>query len=466
MSGFRIEGEWFTNLARDMVKEGRWRPALALLTESLDGLGLDDAVALLKGTKKLTGVNNLDITEDTAELEMERRLDWLYGNWFLYKGQLFCPRGRITLFLPEDMSWAKSAECEQALTRNRLWRSAWEDSDFKMSPAWRGLEDVGVRRCYAHATNPQKDLVFFIKGEALLCEHQGDESLLPLWFSAPRDFKSHLSAYVSGGEKQLGCLGEEALVQSRDFRKVSPAAPAVSTPKELTSSAVAEPEIFEEDAWNTRIEGYRKRVMELADKVPDGWLELKSFDKEAGRNVTLKIPRLAFECAALDRAKAFHLMPDYAPVCPSGLKLMNDCAYHTDAWLGTGQPLDKAYDSDCPEQRLFMAALYDYQRKTLNYEVDVLSRGSKDFVHGQVIHDPSEAGSGKILIVSEASAELAPAAALCEGVVCEKGSRLAHLVVVLREEGLPVLRKDNATHLFREGMRLGLEVSEGRITVI
>ena len=62
--GFNIDGEWLANFARTRVDEGRWDAALNLLTDSLEGLSTDQAIAILKGKATLTGnsrANNIEL---------------------------------------------------------------------------------------------------------------------------------------------------------------------------------------------------------------------------------------------------------------------------------------------------------------------------------------------------------------------------------------------------------------------
>jgi phosphohistidine swiveling domain-containing protein len=220
----------------------------------------------------------------------------------------------------------------------------------------------------------------------------------------------------------------------------------------------------EEDEEDRSIEILRLQIAHQADTDAEyGWKCVESYDEKAGRNVSLRIPHRALICASLRRAHAWHLMPTYDCRSPSGLKLPNDDRAHTDAWIGAGFAPDSAYDDDMPEQRLFMETMYEVQRQWLSFQIDVLARGSQTYVSGTVIHDPLEAGPDKILVVASAAPEYAPAAIQCAGVIAETGSKLAHMTIVSREEGVPVVRVADAVNKFKPGSHISIDFSDGTV---
>ena len=211
----------------------------------------------------------------------------------------------------------------------------------------------------------------------------------------------------------------------------------------------------------------RKQVAFAADYDAEfGWFEASKYDETAGRQVSIRVPHRAFICAALHRARAYHLMPRYEPRCPQGLKMYGDDQFHSDAWVGAGFSPDTAYDSNLPEQELFMSELYRLQRKFLSFEFDVLARGEETHVNGVVIHDPALATKDKVLVVATAAPEYADAARKCAAVIVETGSKLAHLAIVSREEGIPVLRIEGAVSKFIKGRRLYVDLTKGKLEML
>lgn len=223
----------------------------------------------------------------------------------------------------------------------------------------------------------------------------------------------------------------------------------------------------EDNRYFRQIEEYRTRIIEFADSDDEyGWKTFTTYDEDAGRNVTITVPWRAFVCAAINRAHAWHLAPKYAAVCPMGLKLPNDDPAHTDAWLGAGLKLSESYDRSIPEQRLFMYHLYDTQHDMLKFEFDVLARTTEDLINGYVIVDPTNASYDAILVVADADADYTDAALKCAAVIVETGSKLAHLCVVAREGGIPVIRVEDATTRFRRGAKLMINFKSGKLSII
>lgn len=318
---------------------------------------------------------------------------------------------------------------------------------------------------------------------AVLCEQVEDE--VPLWMTLPKGVAA--AAEAARKAHEAGALqdryafffdesGEdgaqrpvEAEIEQDSTQEGSQEAPAARAERlrlerDAEDARQAEQEAARLASYTRTLDILRTQVAHFADNDAEyGWLELSAFDKQAARQVTLRVPHRAFICAALGRARALHLMPEYTPRCPVGLKMPADDRYHSDAWVGAGQDPDEAYNDDLPEQRLFMEQLYDLQRKRLSFNFDVLARSEGKHFYGQVIHDPELARADAILVLEKASPEFAPAALKCKAVVVETGSKLAHLVVVSREAQVPVVRLANARTLFPVGRRLSLDFDEGTL---
>lgn len=81
----------------------------------------------------------------------------------------------------------------------------------------------------------------------------------------------------------------------------------------------------------------------------------------------------------------------------------------------------------------------------------VLTKGHGATVAGVFVHEPQAAHPAGILVLDRAAPEFTDAALRSSAVVVETGSRLAHLVVVCREAGIPVIRVPGGVSLFPEG---------------
>jgi len=470
--GFRIEGEYFTSLMRDMVREGRWRKAYDILMDGLEGIGAGAVLDVLRGAKKLVGVNNLDLASDDAEPTIKAWLDYQFRNCFSFRGHLYRPYGYVGGSQQKDYTLAQQifrGEDEQ-MRRNRMWRKAdselSEQSQIKSFNPWKeNYESVLQHRPAYYASDRSRDICIMVNlspGEyrPVMCEEV--EADVPLWYVMPTKAADVIrQAHANYPLPDLfdGTMDPPAPPRPK---------PQVSEETRRARAAAEDARAQEvQEAQAARIARMRDDVVAFADADSEfGWLELSAYDDQAKRNVQLRVPHRAFICAALDRAQAQHLMPEYAPRCPTGLKLMNDDPYHSDAWLGAGMEVETAYNRELPEQRLFMDKLYELQRKRLGFAFDVLARGKEDYVTGTVIHDPELASEESILVVKTAAPEYAPAAVKCKAVIVETGSKLAHLVVVSREEAISVIRTENAVEKFPQGHQVSINFSAGTVSLL
>lgn len=96
---------------------------------------------------------------------------------------------------------------------------------------------------------------------------------------------------------------------------------------------------------------------------------------------------------------------------------------------------------------------------------DVLARGHGAEVTGVFVHLPEQAHKKGILVLSSADAEHTDAALRSSAVVVEAGSRLAHLVIVCREAGIPVVRAPDGVSRFPAGVTGTLCPSTGSVAL-
>lgn len=479
---FSISGDFITQHARDRLREGSWRNAYNFVTDCLSGVDSQTVIDVLRGTKQFEGVNEFEVVDDDAQSEVQAWIDFQFRNCFLFKNKVYRPYGHVSAYCEDDWRLARKIHVneDEAMVRNKMWGPAFKDLSEKPVTthfnAWDHEDELALRPAY-YADHRERDICFRVnlpeKGwTAVLAEEVDIE--VPIWHRLTKAAGDCArNAFEVGALLDLAALrgvgqDNEAAPHETVAQPASNPQPASHTKENL------EEQIEEEEARYAREDAALARTLDIlktqvahfaTNDQEYGWKELTTFDKVAGRNVTLKVPHRAFVCAALSRAKAHHLMPEYSPRCPSGLKMYNDCRYHSDAWLGAGMAADLAYDDTVPEQRLFMDQLYELQRELLSCSFDTLARGSSKQVYGQVIHDPALAHAEAILVVKSASPEYADAALKCKGVVVETGSKLAHLVVVSREESIPVIRVPNATERFLPGRKLSIDFDEGTVEI-
>lgn len=476
---FQIEGEFLTGLARDFVQEGNWRKAFNFLMENLHGMDAQIAMDIVQGKKQLTGVNDLQLEDDNREAEVKGWLDWQFRYCFAFEGRVFRPYGFVSSLRREDWHLARRivAHEDEDMLDNALWHKAMdrlsESSGVPGFNPWSHYENELKYRPAYYARRRDRDLCVNVRLTPALHQSVMFEEVrqdVPLWYQLPTSAADVARAAYAA--QALVDLSEEFFPseEEQDGEPPTPAEPVTLAPERSATDIQAQLEQDEREAEAEdraaalRIEVLHAQIAHQADHDTEyGWLQLKAFDAKAGRNVELKVPHRAFICAALGRAKAYHLMPDYDARCPSGLKMYNDDRWHSDAWIGAGLQPEDAYDDEIPEQRLFMEELYNLQRKLLSCSFDILARGKASVVWGEVTHDPAEASKDKILVLANAAPEFAPAAMQAKAVIVETGSKLAHLVVVSREESVPVIRVAGACERFKSGRKVSIDFDEGTV---
>lgn len=175
----------------------------------------------------------------------------------------------------------------------------------------------------------------------------------------------------------------------------------------------------------------------------------------------VKVPRAPFMHWAFARMLRFEdQLPPWKNVCPSGMKMMNDDANHTDWIVGAGiDPQDRAllyYPGPVTEAAMKIASeLQDkFDRPT---GVHVLVDGP--VVSGTVYHGkrnkPSPAGS--IVVLPDLRPQYLEAVDDAVGVITEAGGETAHLAQIGRERSLPIVRVVNAREKYAEGIEIMID---------
>jgi phosphohistidine swiveling domain-containing protein len=213
---------------------------------------------------------------------------------------------------------------------------------------------------------------------------------------------------------------------------------------------------------DTEIEAVRQKIVQQAD-VGVGWMTLKHGDKK------LRVPKAPFINWALHRTPQANQAPDWDYVSPSDWKQTNDDRYHTDWVVGAGIPLDDWMDDSLrssAENEMFK--LQEQARGPIEPEVveerafrtGILSPGGN--VRGRAVHlRRGDKAPGAILILPNLHPDYLEAALEAQAIITEVGGRMAHLVTVLRPQGMPILFLTNARKKVPDGSVVRVNPSTG-----
>lgn len=459
---FSIDPMQLTNLARDVSIEKGWQKGIEFLSDALEGITYEQAQKILSGICRLTGDSlGMDIVQEEPEVLIKMNERWAEKtqNCFEFADSFWRAYAYVDGCSKKDYDFARNElNFPEQTCANTLYKRAFDELvDFKANISWRGLEEIMLLRNMYYAFNKGSDLVLPVKQGTI------EEFVLfqRVSLSVPASLKLTFDK-LNLDWSLLEVRGDPLLI-SKDSKET----PAPQTArKELNSIDTKEVLI---DSHSDEYEN-KKRELILDFAKNDSEYGIKMFrvrDRDTNQYVDFSVPYRAFLCLAYSRARLGHLMPEYSPFTPSGLKgHFMDSPFHTDAWLGAGGSLDNAYDEDLILQRVFMWKLHELQMELTQFSFSVLCKGSERIVRGVVETNPDNADSDKILVVKNAAPEYAPAAMRSAAVVCEVGSKIAHMVIVSAEEGVSVIRLENATKTFTQGQEIEINFQTGVITLI
>ena len=463
---FKIDPFQLTQLARNVSIEKGWQKGVEFLAQALEGITYEDCTNILLGRSSLTGDGYaMDVTVDTSCEDMTTKWQDKTKNCFEYEGSYWRAYSYIDGCSKKDYDFAREELNNPEQTcANSLYRKAFESLvDFKAAISWRGHEELILLRNMYYAFNKGSDLVLPVK--------KGSFEYFVLFekiaLSVPPQINMNFSNLTLDWTL-LTARGAEELIQPSPSKRSDVQEEIKENPLNSGDNSYLLSKLHDESNSIEYVEKKRQVILDYAKA--DAEYGLKMFrvrDRDTGQYVDLSVPYRAFLCLAYSRARLNHLMPEYSPFTPPGLKgHFMDSSYHTDAWLGAGGNLENAYDEDLILQRVFMWKLHELQMELTQFEFSILCKGCEPKIQGTVETNPEYASPDKILLVKNAAPEYAVAASNSAAVICEIGSKIAHLVIVSAEAGASVIRMDNATKIFKQGQEIEINLQSGEIRIL
>lgn len=494
---FTISGNFIAETARNRMRESGYQAGLDIL-ETLDGLLIEDQIAILKGDKTLTGTNSeIYLTEESPEIKKELT-QWneeQYGKIFIFAGQLMQPYAYVQSWSNEDLPRNNTQLNSLA---NQFTREFENELFAKLDKTISSdlLKDYPHIRSLYYAENPQKDIALTInskdyknmpfEGEAVILFKQVTEQI-PFWVKNlyaknPYEALKKVSKYMlkqEGAEEESDNLVYSFLPNSSETNEMDlidiNSENYKSSRNDFINSYLKRHS--QEKETNEEIERIKQKIIDYADNDKEyGWKYL--IDEDGN---TLKVPGRAFLHFAVDRANHgvyAHgvdseidkiTLPDYVAIAPMGLKLLVDSPIHTDCWLGAGLSLDEAYDYNTWQYKLFFKKTFELQSKYFEYDFNIFNTANQTKVKGITVnqYDYESVPKGqRILVIPHLGVEFETIALQCDAIITEVGGKLAHLVIVGREMGMPIIRMENAVFLFAGKRNIEIDFIEGKINNI
>lgn len=427
---FVVTGGILTETARDILRSEEPTKAWDFLRTALVGADPAEmellAQEILDGKKKLVGDSNkgISVKKDNAKAYV-KDVQYIYAGRLREGGRWYRPAYSVKTFGPDDAHFAleKFGSVPTSLDKSRSLAFGMERARFYTRPT---------------------DKVYVVDEVCYIFEMTSEP---PFWWKThPKSAEEAIQQFTKEGRRIAETGWDAVPSEGEDEDSVFDENTSEGLKKRL---AVAEDEEEEEEK---RAQAYAKEV----EKICRGVIE-QAKDDYLTFNVCgtdLRVPRAPFLQWAFKRSKASYLAPPWTPVSPSGMKLPNDCQYHTDWILGAGLDLNKFYGSE--EERAAFGVAVGELRKILNVNAMVLASGN--MVEGVVGED--------ILVLDTLNPKYVPEVLNSKGVITEVGGQLAHLAIVSRENGIVMVCVPDARKLYTKGTRVRIDPENSRVRIL
>lgn len=435
---FKIDGRHVSNIARECVLDGEWREGLKMLIDDFEGMTHEIAFLILKGTHILEGVNdNINLVEE-VDADYQERVNDVYGFDMFYDG------GQLYRF-------------DNVIEHREIQADVY-GRGLTVLPDW----DEYVRKYLT------PDGMFFL--DVSTSEHRFraciaskvDGNSLPMWFG-PENFCSSAKMFT---DKHYPYKSTVAALIENKMTKQSDSKESDWYKNARFSHAIKTANDFGFQSVEAFSEHWRKQVLKAIEERGVEWRELHV--QRDGIDEVVKYPYNIALRHALVRTKLTSFVPEWKAVCPEHIKLDNDSAIHSDLWLALGNNFDGNEYIYTTKENIILDELVNHLQKEVfpaGEFVTLNSAGLSNFQGTVVTKHSKVITKDSILVIPNAGPDYELLARKAGLVISEVGGKLAHLVIVGREFGLPLIRVDDACYKFEEGMTLNIDFETATITV-
>ncbi len=439
LASFSQSGTSFSNTAKNFVLDGDWRKGLQFLVEGLEGMTYDMAIKILSGTHSID--QDFNLIEDLDVAYQEEVKDIYCDNKFYELNKLY--------------------DCETLIDNNSVQQDIYNRNMSSDIPDF----DTYVRK-YIQGKDQNSFNVTFTKNlNRIILAKEIDSNTMPIWLTK-NDFCLSVKQFAIKKFPELNIKNSKLdLVSPSDLNNSS------SNSEELDFSDKVRMAMAQDTAINAGFDSVESYSEYHRKKVKDAILERNITYKNKhfminNLSVCVHYPYELVVAYALSRTKLKGIT-NWKPVSQPGLKLENDSIIHTDLWLALGFDLDGLeYKKNTYNQKV-LDLLVDEVSKEFYPAADFVTLNSAglDSFEGCVVHaDNKNITKNDILVIPHAGPEFDIQARKAGLVISEVGGKLAHLVVVGREFGIPLIRTDDAVNKFKEGVILNINFNDNKIS--
>jgi hypothetical protein len=362
---FSLDGQFYTDLMRDWVSEGRWKEAYNSLLEDMEGMDHKMAVSILKGEKAIggnstDGMELIDQDQDCPRLKsFNEVMDHQFKRIFYRSGTWYKAYAIVTSWCERDMCYAR------------------RHHDIGRVIPYTSAEKEELSRCRSlyYADDWKKTEAFVTNKGVILAEETSVD--VPMWLLNDMKNERNLTIAIPFVQERGSRIDEERekLLKMHEVEvdevevETIEAADVPSYREEIQEMTEAKDEHAQE------AEAFYKRklaIKEQADSVEDGWVEIFDMDGENSWTVA----RGALQNWALRNWRDTVDCVEWNPVFPSGFKMYGDDPYHTDL-IVSGDINLLTCGSFYEDHKEFNDALYHnahkLQEEMLGFEIMVLA---------------------------------------------------------------------------------------------
>lgn len=451
---FRLLGDNFTGLVRNVFLEGDPAKAIRMIVNGLNGDGIGPiAQQVLDGTHRFTGdeTSGFGVEEDSNP-EYVQQVRWAYAGRVKLRNHKgwFVPRAVVQNLGTRDAQFAR----DRGATRSRYVGTCEDDVLRDRASYYADEGEVGLVIKGEFGSMGKNPMVIFEP-----CDPP------PSWWEPLRTPGQALQSMIDA-EHKLETVGDEAEdpddevsvdpVYSRVGGRTAVSEEMAAESLQRAREAKRQDPAFQQFRYDFEIKSYRQKVRTAAG---EDYIPLYNEDDV----VVGKVPRKPFLNWALGRTTLAHLAPLWKSVSPSGLKMGSDNPHHTDAVLGAYDSdgndfpftYDKGWDYDSQAHRWFINTLCRVQREMGGFDAAVLSGGECEHVYGTVGED--------ILVLPNLNPKYLDGVLRAKAVITQEGGAVCHLAQVAMEQNIPILRVPDAIEKFRVGVSVKVDPKRGRI---